>query len=909
MGKLDAIVYKACTCFLLLQGAVFCEEKRSSSEETLLLKRISEFWKDHDYQMVKQQITEFLESYPQTPFHDNLHAIMGDIYFQEDNFTDALACYKKIKQPEFQEKTLYKHLYCLYELKKFEDVIAVGLPFFKDTTATQTPLREEALFLLSESLFRKLQTSSDLAFKKKLASEIKPLYESLSSQKYKDLSLYPLAEIHKTLNEYPEAISLYLTLAEKYPDKAEDFLLQAASIQLLFDKEAAIETYGKIYNLSGSKAPLAAYNQFVLLSQEKRYDQLILLSSHIEAHLDADKKSLFHFWLGRSYFNLGNFSEASSVLKKYVEEERAVSDVKKSACLMLITCAQKTQDEALFEQVLHKLSLEFPKDVETGKALLLHAEMCLKTDKLTQAVFDLDQFIAQFPSSDQKKQVMYNKALILSQMGAWQESKQAFLSFVQEFPHSEQENSVWNHLLNCSMQDLKNAPLDKQQEKKELFVKDLELVLQNNHKFSAEEFSSYQFLLAKTYFELNKFNESVQAFQTYLSKDPNPASLGEGYLLTAICHQKLNSNPDAFIVNAEAALKFDIPSANKGAIHLQLFNAYLEIGDLDKGADHLFASYILEKHPIQFDNQLWLTNHYLTKLSQNSQDSLAYDRACILFEDLLKIKDPSMKVNISSEDVFLEVEALKFARILPLDKKIALLTSLTDLQGKNPLSGWKFYHQALFELGTCYASTQDVKKAIAIYDRLMRLAPKATSYFSCAASLEKSRLMLAQFKSDKEEDFQENNPKIVAILNALKDLQIQKNIHSEPIHLEAALDYADTRTLLSQPEMRVDTALFFLNRLKSDFTSYEDPACAEYHNQREFSPDKNAIYQAYMKVIEAEILRLEALNFKKNRKLDDAQEKETLAISLLKEVSLDDTITPYLRNRIQINLQGLGVQL
>ncbi len=909
MSKLDGIVYKACACFLLLQGAVFCEGKRSSSEETLLLKRISEFWKDQDYQMVKKQIMEFLESYPQTPFHDNLHAIIGDIFFQEDNFIDALAFYKKIKQPEFQEKTLYKHLYCLYELKKFEDVIAVGLPFFKDNLTTQAPFKEEALFLLSESLFRKFQSSPDPIAKKKLALDIKPLYESLSSQKYKDLALYPLAEIHKTLNEYPEAISLYLTLAEKYPEKAEDFLLQAASVQLLFDKDAAIETYGKIYNLNGSKAPLAAYNQFVLLSQEKKYDQFISLSPAIEAHLAPEKKSLFHFWLGRSYFNIGNFSDASLLLNKYVEEERSVSDFKKSAFLMLITCAQKSNDDVLFEQVLHKLSLEFPKDAETGKALLLHAETCLKTGKLNQAVFDLNQFIANFPSSDQKEDVMYNKALILSQMGSWEESKQTFLSFIQEFPQSHHTNSIWNQVLHCSIQDLKNAPPEKQQEKKEQFVADLEIVLQNNHKFSAEEVSNYQFLLAKTYFELTKYNESLQAFQTYFSKDPNHISVGEGYLLTAICHQKLNSNPEAFIVNAEKALKFDIPSANKGAIHLQLFNAYLEMGDLDKGADHLFASYILEKHPIQFDNELWLTNHYYSILSQNPNNSLAYDRACMLFEDLLKIKDPSMKVNIPSEDVFLEIEALKFARILPADKKIALLASLTDLQGKNPLGGWKFYHQALFELGSSYASTGDSKKAIATYERLMRLAPKSTSYFSCAASLEKSRLMLTQFKSEKEEDFHENNPKIAAVLNALKDLQIQKNIHSEPIHLEAALDYADMRVLLSQPEVRVETALFFLNRLKDDFTSTEDPACAEYHNQREFSADKDTLYQAYMKAVEGEILRLEALTCKKNNQFDEAGEKEELAISLLKDVASNDTITPYLRNRVKTNLQGLGVEL
>ncbi len=907
MSKLNSVFCQVCTCVLLLQGTAFSQGKQALNDESLSLKRISEFWKDQDYQMVKKQIIEFLAAYPQSAFHDNLHAIIGDIFFQEDNFMDALAFYKKIKQKEFQEKTLYKRLHCLYELKKSEEIIATALPFFQeDTSSLAIPFKEEALFLLAESLFKQVLNSSNPTEKKQLASEIKRFYESLTSQKYKDLSLFPRAEIHKILNEYKEASYLYLSLAEKHPEQAENFLFQAASVQLLFDKNAAIDTYGKIYSLNGSKAPLAAYNQFVLLFQEKKYDEFITLHPLIEVHLAPEKQSLFHFWLGRSYFNLGNFSDATPLLSKYIEEEKGASDFKKSAFLMLITCAQKSNDNELFEHVLHKLSLEFPKDPETSKALLLHAENCLKIGNLKQAVFDLNQFIAQFPNADQKENAMYNKAIILSQMQAWKESKKAFLSLAQEFPRSQYIDSVWKHVLNCSMQDLKNSPPNEQQEKKEQFVVDLKTTLKNSNTFKGEELAGYEFLLAKAYFELNNYRESLHSFQNYLTTHPTHASVGEGYLLAAICHQKLNSNPEDFIVNAEKALKFNLPNANKGSIHLELFNNYLKLGDLDKGAANLFTSYVVEKYPIQFDNQLWLTNYYYSLAASNPENSFAYDRAAVLFEDLLKIKDTSMKVHIAPEDSFLEVEALKFARILPLSAKTDVLISLTDIQGKNPLGGWKFYHQALFELAQAYTLTKDTQKAITTYDRLVRLAPKTTSYFSCAASLEKARILLSQFKSEKKEDFHENNPRIVSVLNTLKDLQIQKNIHSEPVHLESALEYADMRSLLSEPASRVETALFFLNRLKSDFVSYEDSAYQDYHNQRELSPEKNSLYQSYMKAIEGEILRLEAAINKKNQQFDEANEKENLAILLLQEVLSDETTTPYLRNRVQTNLEGLG---
>ncbi|MFS8564327.1 MAG: tetratricopeptide repeat protein [Rhabdochlamydiaceae bacterium] len=506
-------------------------------------------------------------------------------------------------------------------------------------------------------------------------------------------------------------------------------------------------------NLNGERAALAAYNQFVLLFQEKKYDEFINLQSSIEIHLAPEKQPLFHFWLGRSYFNVGNFSDAAPLLKQYIEEEKETSDLKKSAFLMLITCAQKSNDDMLFEQALRKLSLEFPKDPETSKALLLHAENCLKAGQFAQAVFDLNQFIAQFPDADQKEDAMYNKAIILSQMEAWEESKKAFLGVAQEFPQSRHIDAVWKHVLNCSMQDLKNAPPSEQDAKKEQFAVDLQTTLKHNRKFKADEQASYEFLLGKTYFELNNYAESLQSFRNYLQSYPNHASIGEGYLLTAVCYQKLDSSPEDFIVNAEKALQFQLPNANKGSIHLELFNNYLKLGDLEKGAAHLFTSYIVEKHPIQFDNQLWLANYYYSLASSNPENAFAYDRAAVLFEDLLKIKDTSMRLHIAPEDSFLEVEALKFARILPLNARTDLLISLTETQGKNPLGGWKFYHQALFELGQAYALAKDYQKAMTTYDRLTRLVPKATSYFSCAASLEKARLLLTQFKTEKKKIF------------------------------------------------------------------------------------------------------------------------------------------------------------
>jgi hypothetical protein len=144
------------------------------------------------------------------------------------------------------------------------------------------------------------------------------------------------------------------------------------------------------------------------------------------------------------------------------------------------------------------------------------------------------------------------------------------------------------------------------------------------------------------------------------------------------------------------------------------------------------------------------------------------------------------------------------------------------------------------------------------------------------------------------------------ILSTLKDLQIQKKLPSEPLHLEAALEYADIRTQLASPEARHESAIFFLNRLKDDFSSKDDQIAKEYHEARLRFPDKDFLYQNYMKCIEAEIFRLEAQLAKEQNDPEKAQRSEEVALALLQEVLQDTHITPYLKNRAELNLKALG---
>lgn len=874
-----------------------------SPKESFFLRRITEYWKDKDFAIVKQQISEFLSTHSESGVNDNLLAILGDLYFQEENFPEALATYEKIKGDEFREKTLYKHILCLYKNKDWPGIVAAALPFYTNGREPNITFKEEIQFVLAESLYGELQNCPDEDQKLLLARDAKELYLRFTSSTYKDQAIFPLAELHRMLKEYPQACCLYLILAEKYQDKTEELLFQVAVLQTEFDKKAAIDTYGKIYQLGKTRAGDAAYNQFVLLFQNSYFSELTSQYMAISQRLPRDKMALFHFCVGKSFFALEDYSKAIQFLEQYVLEEKENSDYKKNAFLTLINCAQKANDISLFDRTLQQLLEAYPSDIETAKALLLHAQTSIQKDMLVEATADLQRVVEQFPQYEQKEAVLYDRALLLSQVKNWTESRKAFFAYLEQFPSSAHAEVIWSYILNCSIQQLKQ---DGSKENRQLFASDLKMCLRCQNLFSQNERPNYQFLLGKTLFELEDYKTSIEEFEHYLTAYPQHSSVAEAHLILALCDQRLFPNSNLFIEHAEKALALNPNLPDRDVVHLQLFNHYLLRNETEKAAEHLYEYYIALGLPIQTENQVWLANHYYNQVKEGRSDS--GERATLLFQKLLRIEDDKMHPQINPATAFLEVEALKLADLYSLldqaDKRITLLTALTQMQEKNTSIGWKFQRQALYDLGRSYEALDQNEKALEIYESLIRSSSHAPSYFSYAAVLQRARLLFAKCS---EENRREGTPEMTEILNSLKDLQLQKKLFSEPIHLEAALEYADIRTSLSPPDTRDESALFFLNRIKENYYSSDDKISQEYQESRARYPDKDMLFQNYMKCIEAEMLRLEAVIAKKENQLDKARQSERVATALLEEVlSESQALTPYLRSRTEHNLKAFA---
>jgi hypothetical protein len=225
-------------------------------------------------------------------------------------------------------------------------------------------------------------------------------------------------------------------------------------------------------------------------------------------------------------------------------------------------------------------------------------------------------------------------------------------------------------------------------------------------------------------------------------------------------------------------------------------------------------------------------------------------------------------------------------------KKMQLLETLLVCQKEHPEFPWKYPRHTVLELARTYSQKQDYAQAVKLYDDVIRASSySASSYTTKLAMLEQARLKFTLLSQD---NTLETDPEVIAILNCLKDLEIQKNLYSEPLHLEASLEYNDIKTHFAPQNNKVEKRLIFLKRFKENFSSMNGDAAQEYHGLRQKLPEKDKLFQAYMKYADAEIIYLESLLATNEGQKENANLKKAEALhhfeALLKEQNLPDSL-------------------
>lgn len=890
--------------------------KPKSDEEALFLRRVAEFWQDGEMDIAKSQLENYITSNPNSSLIDSLHALLGNLYMKEKNYSKAINCFENIKAEDIKDKVAINLLASLYNMKWYKRLIEECQVY---SAKVDDELKQKINYLEAMSIYNIANETQNKTESTKLINEAKIKFEKLLDTRFANQAREYLSQIHKILNDYEIASSYFLQLADKDLSKQDEYLFQAAMLQAHFDKEKALNTFNKILETqTSSKTQEATFNKLILLYEMGKLDEIINQKDFFLSKVASEKLSLTNFFIGRSFFKLNDFENASLYLEKALCTENKTLPQMKLAHIMLMQSAFHLNKVELFNKTFDQYIALYPKDDQLFECYFAKALLIKNNEKYDVAKEEFENLLKTFEKAKDNEKFIYEYAHLLFVLGDTTNSKLYFKEFYEKYPNSELVKSCLSYIVDCSIKDLsKTLSVEETINIKKNLLVEIKALLEKESTFTKKEKAEYTILLSKTNFDLSNFDTCLNLLQNLLKEDCQELSinnvsflekkqLSEINLLIGFCHKYLSKDLNEFIRYAQKALELSEDTKNHFSTFINLFNSYLILSKesepinenlLDKAANYLYSAYELQAKDINKNNLSWLANHYINKI-KNYLNTDYKNRVENNPQILTETKNATnvLKFLNANPDENFEEFSCKLAFLHNIQNNLLeeenLLENLVQTYRLNFEKNYNFLEESIYQLAKNYEFQNMNEKAIVLYNEFLPHFKKESVFYP-AAQLHQSRLILASIAKD---NFNTTNKEIEKIINTLKQVSLQRNLQSEPAHLEAALDYIDLACNLEKSDS-FDKKLFLLGRLKESFLSEDDVLSKDYKTMKSFLPQKDKLFTAYMNLVDAEKYICLSLIEKNSEQIKKAKE-------ILNKMSVDNLIlNPYLENRVQKNMK------
>lgn len=895
----------------------FLKLETKSHDEALFLRRIIEFWDEKSYELVESQILTFVEKFPKSELNDPLFALLGDLYAYRKDLGRALQAYSRIVSPQVQEQVLLSQLQCLHSTKRYEEITKVASPFMDKHLQSKKDQSLEIVSLVADSNYHLASHTGEFEKAQGFAKEAQKHYERLLTTDRASECLEPLAYLHHMMNENERAADLYMMAARSNPASEEKLLFKAATLQAKFDKEAALETFSRVARMNKKQCSDAAFNRMVLLFDTKKFDDLVLAKDQLYRQIPKDSRDLYHFFLGRSYFEMQDPKRAVTELVMFVEEKDAITPERKAAILTLIECSRIQKDFPQFDQYLALLEKEYPKAEEIPEAIFVRAMLNREQHYLEDARRDLERLVQDFPDYSRPMIVQYEYAKILFDVEDFAMSRQKFKDLIETHPEHSMNALAWHYFIQSSI-SLSNFERSDQSFVKDQLAFDLELFLSQEGLLTPQEKLEYELLLGRTNYEIQAYEEAIELLHEFVKKDLRKDLEAEGYLVLAYCYRKGMNDLNRFCEFAEKSIAISELKKNPSEIHLGLFNAYLQRSKseadqkdyfVSQAADHLYRAQ-KKGADIKQKNKIWLADFYYLKAKESpdgvkDSDTVVYMKRSIeVFERAFQTTSLQLII-LDDSTVNYVPYILKLAALYEMrgdfQKKREILAQLHSQYSLNPQLKWVHVDEIFYELAKEYSKLPEKKReALSLYESIMERSPSLQKFVSASSCLSSARLRYQELK----EKGDRTDPELQTVLAQLKNLTIQRDVNNEPIHLEAALEYVAVHTFTEPEEEKFTKRVELLTRLQENFQQTEDILGKDYHAKREQIPEKNHLFQLYMTFFEAEILYYKSQLANKESRLEDEKYYGEQANRLYLQLKEEHGITDYLLSRIAYRLKN-----
>ncbi len=863
-ARLSRLGLFLCLPLLAMDPSDWSAFKPANEKEAFFLRRIADFWQEGEYGIAKSQMEEFLSSYSESAYSDLIRICLGDLFLREKNDSKALGLYAAVSSRELAAKVFPNRMLALYRLEWYSTLADECEDYLKGATNPDTKLK--ATFYLAISLYRQcLNAAGNSELLLKLAQRAQPHFETLLHSELSSEAAQAFAHLSCILKDHRKAAELYLSLAAKVPELAEEMTFQAALIQAEFDRDLAIQSFEGIEKSGKSRAKEAAYNRLVLSFEMGKFEELLAGRDAVLEGIPEERKAMGRYYLGRSFLAQKKYCEAISELTVFLGDTPNVSaESIRSGLLCLIEAGHQSKDLEILDRAIAKLAEIDPANAEIPKGKLLRATLMKSRGNLEGARLELERLLAENGEFEEKAAAHFEWADLEYIANAWEACRSRCLAFLESYPDHSLAPHVWRYLASSS-----SCIANETRAMRERLAEDLEALLARKELFSESEAKTWQFNLAQSYFNLGRFEEAMETLRPLLNQDPPFALEGNAELLMGLCCRDFLGDLAAFCLHAENAIEKNSDLMDKGSLHIALFNAYLELSTqapelTEKCAAHLYKGFLAGAE-IAKANLLWLGERLYSKEE--------WAQAALVFSKTLETGfDETASYRLGKIDFLLGA----------IGRSVEEMERCRTRYREDPLADWKWEREAKLLLAEGYAGKGQTAEALDLLEEITDGVSAARSETIAKAYLQKALLSVG-----------------AEAATLLKDLVLQKRLESEPVHLEAALEY------INRMADNAEKRCALLEKTKIDFEFAEDLLSKDYRQARSKYPEKGRLLDQYMKYIDEEILMA------KSELATDAETQKELqakAKDLLLQIK-SESCHPALLKRVSSRLQNADALL
>lgn len=867
-----------------------------SESEILFAKRIAALWNDRDAEIVISQSHHFFQCYPSSIFKDALLGIVAESYREKGNYAKALESLDAIQSEEYKRKNFDARIDLLRKMDRYPQILQELLA--KIPSEDIQPIeRDEQFYTLcyADELRSLAKKSDDLDLKEEYLNTASKRYEVLKNTPFSCQAREGLAAIFTMQGRNREGAELYLALAEEFPEKWDHYYCQAAKLQIAYDPEEAFTSVQKITDLSLQKQGDQLFQVAKLLYDLKKYQYLIDRKEGFKKAELYEYRPLVDYFFGMSYFHTGNYQSASSTLSSIAYAffpGLSTDSIRKNILLHLIAVEFQLCHPEKAEEYITYYRRQFSDDSGIAYTFLTKGIYLLQNDRAEEALAVFEEGINSFPNTPEIKRISYQKNLALMKLEAWMPARASIIEFAQAYPNDPLSLEFLKNILLCTQRLIAQAK-EREEPTKNLFgqlVEDLQLLMDTRGALAEEQKPAAVIEQISAYLSMEEPQKALTLAEQFLEKYPQNPERYQVHLLMAMA---LEENKPLYIKHLEEALALKCDMRQAPFLHIKVFKAYLDIiqnkgeseeNDLfEQACNHLYSAFSLSEEALPKESRSWLANTFTKKLESRAvgqtyvpllaeEDLLTAEKAVKLYHSVGP-NDSSTVTNLTKCYLWLGCPSQAYEILKSVEQKEA------DLTWNNPICHYL--------KGQIFQFNGDKAAALEQYKKV-GTAPAMPQIVGLSASLNTARMTLSLAQEDPFMCGQ--------AFKILTQLQAQKKLTTEPIHLEAALDYCFQQTNQLPLEERDQALLHLLRKLKSDFMNTDDINSLDYHAAMECYPEKEALYNNYMLLIDSYIHLIEAASCSSYM---EQKVKNEVVENLLQTITRSKTgITLYLQNHI-----------